>query len=788
MNDGTITLAVGTSAGSKLWKNRKWKWSELVARLMEENRTTETYKEFMSFPKEEQDKIKDVGGYVGGHLLNGRRKKGNVTNRQVLTLDLDFAHLHFWEDFQMQFDNAAVIHATHKHSEDTPRYRLVMPIAREVTPDEYVAISRYVAGVLGIELFDGTTFETNRLMFWPSNPKDIKYYAESQDGAWLDADEALSTYADWRDSSLWPTTKDEVGHVRAATKKQQDPEIKKGIIGAFCRTHSITSLMETVLQESYKPAGEGRYTYAFGTAAAGLVVYDDKFAYSHHGTDPTGGKLCNAFDLARIHLFGHLDTDPLLGGTKAKSFKAMEDFAREDPDVRGTIASENFANAKYDFAEELDDPVDIDWAKVLEVDGRGKYLSTAVNVNAIFAKDRRIQKLFRQNDFDGKRYVFGNLPWRLIDEPEAIKNVDYAGVRNYVESVYGVSGNTKIDDALSLEFQKYSFHPVRDYLKSVKWDGISRVDTLLIDYLGARDNIYSRAAIRKTMAGAVARIFEPGVKFDLVLTLVGPQAAGKSTLVKKLGKQWFSDTFMTVQGKEALEQIQGAWIIELAELSGIRKAEVEAVKHFISKQEDSFRPAYARASESYLRQCIFVGTTNKGTFLSDPSGNRRFLPVDINRAAATKDIFSTEFDENVDQFWAEAVKYYKEGETLYLDGEAELIAKREQMNHSEADERAGLVDQYLNRRLPVKWGDMDVYERRVHLDKTEDFVDVKWRQNVCVAEVWCECLGKEKTDMSRYNTRDINDILRGLEDWEIVNSTKDFPIYGRQKYYTRKMD
>jgi predicted P-loop ATPase len=663
-----------------------------------------------------------------------------------------------------------------------------MPISREVTPDEYVAISRQVAGVLGIELFDGTTFETNRLMFWPSNPKDITYYSEVQDGQWLDADEILDMYADWRDSSLWPTTKGEVEQVRDASKKQQDPEVKRGIIGAFCRTHTITSLMESVLQEMYKPAGEGRYTYAHGTAAAGLVVYDDKFAYSHHGTDPTGGKLCNAFDLARIHLFGHLDTDPIKGGTKSKSFIAMEDFARTDPEVRGTIANENFANAKYDFAEEIKEPVSIEWVKTLDVNGRGKYLSTAVNINSIFANDTHIKKLFRQNEFDGKRYVFGNLPWRIIEEPESIKNVDYAGVRNYVESIYGVSGNTKIDDALALEFEKYSFHPVRDYLKSVNWDGVSRVDTILIDYLGARDDIYSRAAIRKMMVGAVARIFEPGVKFDLVLTLVGAQAAGKSTLVKKLGRQWFSDTFMTVQGKEALEQIQGAWIIEMAELSGIRKAEVEAVKHFISKQEDSFRPAYARASESYMRQCIFVGTTNKGAFLSDPSGNRRFLPVDVYRKRATKDIFSTEFDENVDQFWAEAVELYKKGEKLYLDGEAEGIAKREQMNHSEADERTGLVEQYLERRLPANWEDMDIYERTVHLGKPSDLGDVNWRQNVCVAEVWCECLGKEKTDMSRYNSRDINDILRGLEDWEVVNSTKDFAIYGKQKYYTRKLD
>lgn len=786
--DGSINLALGMSAKSKIWKNKTFQWSELVSKLGEEHKTNETFKEFLAATKDEQSKIKDVGGYVGGYLRNGRRKPENVVHRQLLTLDIDFAHSDFWDDFQLQFDNAAVLHATHKHCETSPRYRLIIPLSREATPDEYVATARQIAGLMGIDLFDNTTFETNRLMFWPSNPKDVDYYFRFQDGPWVDVDEVLDSYSDWTDSSLWPTADRKFQEIKNAASKQEDPELKRGIVGAFCRTYSISETIENFLSDIYTAADiEERYTYLKGTAAAGLITYDDKFAYSHHGTDPCGGKLCNAFDLVRIHKYGHLDEGAQKPGAKPKSYKAMEDLVRNNKAVKKIIATENLQEAKYEFTEELaveDD--DIEWMQDLEVDAKGKYLSTAPNLNMIFANDSRLKRLFRHNDFDGKRYVFGNLPWRRIPKPEAIKNVDYSGVRNYIESIYGVSGNLKIEDSMALEFEKNHYHPVLDYLKNLEWDGVQRVDNLLIEYLGSEDNIYTKEAIRKMLVGAVARIYNPGCKFDLVLTLVGAQGTGKSTLVNKLGKAWFSDTFLTVQGKEALEQIQGAWLIEMAELSGLRKAEVEAVKHFISKQEDTFRPAYARTPETYLRQCVFFGTTNNKDFLRDPSGNRRFMPIDIDPINATKNIWK-DLDSEVDQIWAEAVQIYKSGEKLYLSKEAEAIAYDEQKEHSETDERIGLIEGYLDTLLPDNWNEMDKYERRDFLEDPLSGKGEIERDYVCVAEIWCECLGKEKEDMDRYKTREINDILRSLDGWEQSKSTKNFRLYGKQKYYQRKL-
>jgi len=793
MQDGKINIATGRSAKSKVWKNTTMLYSEFVKKLKEPHHTNETYREFLASTKEEQSHIKDVGGYVGGYLRGGKRNPENVMHRQVATLDIDFAHLEFWEDFAFQFDCAAIMHGTHKHSATMPRYRLIIPLSRECSPDEYVAVTRQIAGQLGIDLFDNTTFETNRLMFWPSSPKDVEYYFEEQKGKWIDVDEMLALYIDWTDTSLWPTADKKIREIGEATKKQEDPRSKKGIVGAWCRTYDISVAIEKFLSEQYIPtADDKRYTYTKGSTAAGLMVYEDTFAYSHHGTDPCSGKLSNAFDLVRLHLYGHLDEGSTTTA-KPKSYAAMEEFALADSEVRKTLATEVLENSKYDFAEDAEsyedvdnvegDHDNIDWMAELEADAKGKYLSSSTNINIILANDSRLKGTFKYNEFDGKRYACRSLPWRKITTPEPIKDVDYAGIRNYIESIYSITGVMKIDDSVALEFQKQSYHPIKDYLRELKWDGIERVDTLLIDYFGANDTIYHREAIRKMLVASVARVFNPGCKFDLVLVLVSDQGAYKSTFINTLGKSWYSDTFMTVHGKEALEQIQGVWLMEMAELAGLRKSDVEAVKHFITKQEDSFRAAYGRVTETHKRQTTFWGTTNKKDFLTDPSGNRRFMPISVNQERLSKHVVN-DLPGEVDQIWAEAVTMFKAKEPLYLSQEAEAIAKNEQAKHSETDERSGLVDAYLNALLPDNWDKLDVFERRVYLDEPKD--KGAQRQYVCMAEIWCECLGKNKEDMSRYNTRDINDIMKTLDGWEYCATTKNFKMYGKQKYYARK--
>lgn len=788
LHDGDLDVAIGLKLNSKIWKNTKLKWSELVEKFSSPVVTNETYTQFINATKAEQGNIKDVGGFVSGFLVNGKRTKNSVSYKQILTLDIDNSHNDFWWNFTVLYDCAAVIHATHKSCDKSPRHRLIIPLNREVTPEEYEPIARRVAESMNIELFDQTTYEVNRFMFWPSVSCDVDYYFQFQDGPWLDADAILSTYSDWKNIDEWPRALKYDDKIKTAIKKQEDPHEKKGIVGIFCRTYTIQDAIDTFLSDVYEKTNDGRYTFVLGSTAGGMIVYDDKFAYSHHSTDPAGGRLCNAFDLVRIHKFGHLDTGKEKDEQSKASYKAMEEFATKDNNTKKTLAKEKFDEAVYEFKPEEDFSADETWVTQLTANKFGDYDNSAPNINLILQNDKILKNAFSINQFDNRRYVMKSLPWHKLDSdlPEPVRDLDYSGVRNYIECVYGITSSQKIDDSIAIEVERNGFHPIRQYLLSLRWDGVKRIDTLLVDYFGTDNTQYTKAVIRKALCAAVARIFKPGTKYDMVLILVGPQGTYKSTFIKKLGLDWFSDTFSTVQGKEAYEQLQGAWIIEIAELSALKKSETEGVKQFISKCEDSFRPAYGRTVEVYKRQCVFFGTTNDSDFLKDPTGNRRFNPVDIHPELATRSVIDDLTREEIDQIWAEAYILWKNGEPLYFDETETRLAKTEQSKHSAVDERRGIIEQFLNTDLPDDWESMDIYDRRKWLDDPLSKAGTEKRQYVCIAEIWCECLQKDKLDMSRYNTREINDILRSLGDWEFVSSTRNFSIYGKQKYYKRR--
>lgn len=798
-HDGKFVLATAPSSNRKKWTNAKWLWSDFVEKLGTPTVTQETYAEYLRMTKAEQGRVKDVGGYIGAHLKDGLRRNANVIDKQILTLDVDNGTIHFWEDFTMSYDIAACLHTTHKHSSATPRYRLLIPLSRAVTTDEYQAVARKIADNLNIELFDPTTFEIARLMYWGSHAADGEWIFEVQDGEWLDPDEVLSEYVDWRDVSEWAFHKGSKAVRPSGGRKAKDPEEKTGLVGAFCRTYDVYGAIETFLSDVYEPTTDPtRFTYIGGTTEGGMIIYEDgAFSFSHHATDPSSGQLCNSFDLVRIHKFGMLDEGyENEGSNRSPSFKAMIEFVKEDGEVVKTISQERLLEAQNDFSviedEEQEDlsEEDLEWTKDLKVNSRNEFESCSFNIRLILKNDPNMKGLLGKNMFDRKDYILKSPSWRDITKPEPLNGVDYSGIRSYIETRYDITSISKVDDAIALESVANEFHPVREYLESLKWDGKNRLENLLIDYFGAEDNEYTRAAIKKTLVGAVARVFDPGCKFDLVLTLVGEQGTKKSSFFSFLGKDWFSDTFSTAEGKTSFEQLQGTWIIEIAELAGLRKMDIETIKHYITKRTDTYRPAYGRTVENYPRQCVFVATTNNRTFLRDATGNRRFMPIDVRTEFVKKDVFSPEFKSSIDQIWAEAYQLYLDGEPLHLSGIAHQLAEEARGNHSELDERTGVVADFLDIKLPTNWEEMPIDLRRGYLVSESDIEQngVVERQHVCIAEIWCECFGRDKSDLTPQNSRAISDMLSNLKNWEQKQKVKTFALYGRQRYFKRIKD
>lgn len=776
-----MKISIGNSRMDKRWKNRDLTWEALCEKVKNTIRTTETVDEYRKYKKGQQDSIKDVGGFVGGHLKEGIRKKGHVLCRSLLTLDMDYATADAWGVIQTCLGVKCCIYSTHKHTPEAPRLRLIIPLSREVSEEEYPAVGRMVAKEIGIDMFDDTTYEPSRLMYWPSTSTNGVFVFEQMEGALLNPDEYLAKYDDWKDVSTWTVSSRQSVVIQRNIKAQVDPLTKEGIVGAFCRTYSITEAINKFLSDVYAPSAmNDRYDYIPADSSAGVVIYDDKFAYSHHATDPASGQLMNAFDVVRVHKFGALDDK--------ESFKAMNDFAIKDEAVKKTIFEEKSSEAAQKFAEP-----NTDWRTALELDKAGNIKDTLTNICTILRNDESFKNIVF-NQFKNMLDVVGPLPWKQVKPGWG--ETDLACAKMYFEKVYGIWSPTKFKDALiAVTSADRLYHPVREYLEGLEWDGVERLDTLLIDYLGAEDTRYVRAVTRKTLVAAVARIFKPGTKFDSILVISGKQGAGKSTLFAILGKQWFSDSLSIadMKDKTAPEKLQGYWILEISELNGMKKVDVETIKSFISRTDDKYRQAYGTSVESHPRSCIIVGTTNSDSgFLRDVTGNRRFFPVSITGEGKYHAWELTE----VDQIWAEAVTYYNRGEELFLKGDVAAEAYAKQRDAMEGDDREGLVGEYLDTLLPKEWSTMDLNERKNYLNGTE-FGDVQrtgfaQRDRVCVMEIWCECFGKPRESIRKSDSYEIESILYRLGGWDRyagnASGKMRVPGYGVQKTFVRVAD
>ena len=801
-HDRKITITVGATRKATIWKPETLLLSEFWARLGSFHRSAETLAQYRDLPKSKQDELKDVGGFVAGTFRAEKRRACDVTGRDIITLDLDNIPAGQTDSILLRLDSLGVgycVYSTRKHAPEAPRLRVLLPLSRTVTADEYEPIARKAGEIIGMDYCDKTTFEASRMMYFPSCCSDSQYVYRYADKQFADADGLLAMYADWRDVSSWAGLS---AQNVPRGKTQKDPTEKAGAVGAFCRVYDVPAVIAAYLPDKYLDAGDGRYTFAGGSTTGGAVLYEGgKFLFSHHATDPASGKLCNAFDLVRLHLFGSMDEDakPDTPTNKLPSFVQMCQTAVQDENVARLMNQERYAQAVEMFAGEsnsgltdsgvLNSEQSVDWMKQMKISPEtGKPLKTVENVQIILENDPMLRDVVVFDEFSNRLYVTGRLPWDSSGRRRDWKDADDAGLRCYMEKVYSITGKERITDGFLLYCEMHKVNMVQQFLSALPaWDGIPRLDRLFIDYLGAADTQYSKAVARKSLCAAVARAMQPGVKYDTMPILAGPQGIGKSTLLRLLGRDWFNDSLSTFEGKEACEMIQGSWLIELQELNGLNKSEENAVKQFLSKTDDIYREPYGRRTGRYPRRCVFFGTTNDDEFLRDKTGARRFLPIDCMTQRPVKSVFS-DLPGEVPQIWAEALLAWRMGEALYLESaELAAMAREAQEQHAVHSAKEGIIRDFLERDIPDNWDRLDLRTRKNFWDGTFKPADVGYRKRdrVCAIEIWCEALGGDIRYFKQTDARELNGILAHIDGWKRAATIRAGVPYGTQRGFIK---
>ncbi len=393
---------------------------------------------------------------------------------------------------------------------------------------------------------------------------------------------------------------------------------------------------------------------------------------------------------------------------------------------------------------------------MLEYDEKGFVKQTTNNYKIIFENDEKYKNLFGFDSFSNKIVKFtktGAKTWSDSDD---------SAMRCDIETEYGLYNQQKYYDAFSKVSSERSFHPIKDIIENEEWDGKPRIDKFLVDIMKCDDTDYTREVSRMIFYGGISRLYQPGCKFDYMPILIGPQGTYKSTIVNWLAiHDDFAGDINTIEGKDALDNIQGRWICEFSELLAlVRTRDVEAMKSFTTKCVDKYRASYERRAKEYPRQCIFIGTTNDIQFLFDKTGNRRYLPISIGLKPRELDDKEQYVREYIIECWREALYLYKNHKTyLTIPKKYYKDVLLAQESAVEDDPKMGILLDYLNEK---KEGD-----------------------RVCIMEIFTNCFNNVKKNYTRLDGKEISRMLANLPDWERSNSTHRFETFGTQKYWQK---
>ena len=500
----------------------------------------------------------------------------------------------------------------------------------------------------------------------------------------------------------------------------------------------------------------------------------------------------------------------------------MAEYALTIPDVKRDYLAHtkerntaDLSEVGFSFSETTTPSTDTDneddpdsWLSELATDAKGNIANTLTNYALILKHDQNaIKGRVVYDEFRGEKRVIGDLPWERTDGT-SWTDADTACLALYIDRTYKLRSKDYLTMMLDAVTQGNDFrrNVVQEFIERERWDGTQRVDNLFIKYLGAEDNDYSRMITRKSLVACVARAYKPGIKYDQITVLVGSQGIGKSSILRKLagGGDLFMDSFtMDARSNKMQESVRGAWIIEIPELEGFYKQDMNVIKSFVSKQSDTYRPAYGREQIKVPRTCVFFATTNEGDFLRDSSGNRRFWILQCGEPQAPLSELTA---SEVAQVWAEAKVIWDGGkERLYLNKEeGEELAKR-QRDYDMDNDLLGELQAFLEIRLPADWEEYSKLERRAYIQarksgaaytRTEmaggNLITVKIygvcpRIEISAVEVLNEFFA-EDNGRANIQTRKANNLLRKLEGWresgERITLTGG---YGRQKVFSKNL-
>lgn len=792
MNQDTqFACATAPRKSSRHWENGTRTWQQLCDMLS----TPSDHKECGGYLMGTLRKTAETHDPVSGEKCIGyHRTKNGLISRSMICLDYDDVDEGVFARASMLLPSS-LLHTTYKSTEETLRVRILIPLSREVSAEEYESLIRSVVVLLGESGFDKTCSRPVQFMYWPSTQDPRIYRFEINDGSPLDVDtfveKSLLGVKDTYHSS-----------------RKRDPLELPGVPGAFNKVYTDFTKLISDYDLPYDPV-EGvpnRWSYRDGDSIGGLHQISESLVYSHHDTDPAGDKASSAFDLVRLHKFSDMDkglTDktPI---NRHPSYDAMCSLGLENKAVL-----EQFNKDRYDGFDDLSDgdepsgngddddsegerdedvieeEPDDSWCTQFRRTEKTMEVRDCVQNWDLIAKHDPVAKSLLYNAMALSTEVDRDLPWRQLSKGgNVFDDADRYAFKAYLERRYHFrAADVSVDQFVITTARKRFVNPVLEWLKSLEWDGVERVETCLP---GVKDSKYTRLVARKSLVAAVARMFDPGCKWDHMLILCGTEGLGKSAWVEKMARG-YSAPLGNIALKDTLLILQRSWILTSDEGHSMRKADADAQKEFLTRTADTFRAPYDRSTIAHKRHCVIWGTTNDETYLQRQEGNRRFLIVHCDEAMN----WDTYTPEYIDQVWAEAVHLYRSGEELWLRPNEMDVARDVQAEYTEEDSLAGVLEEWLELKVPSDWDSRSVEGRETYVRNLREGLKVEAGTDridrTCSRQLAIEALHYRPDMVRRTDLLDITKSMRSLKNWKVLSKGRQrIGEYGPQMVMVRK--